>query len=406
MKYSLILAALFAFPASGFSATLYVPDNYASIQDAVTAAVGGDTIIVRTGTYCENIDFLGKAVTVRSEWGPAATTIDGMKTGSVVVFQSGESAGSVLEGFSITNGEALQGGGICCSHSSPWIESNIISNNTAVSGGGISCWNADPDLINNIVAANISDTGAGINCEASSPLMTNNTITGNRTNGIAGGGGLRCIGCYSVITNTIIYGNFAPIDPEISLDGASSLTITYSDIGGGWPGTGNIDADPGFVEPAILDFHLTCDSACRDRGLWNAPSIPRKDFEGDLRDPCGIPDMGADEFRLHLYFTGDFVPGGTCDVRVTCTPTCPVRLGLGSGYRDPPLPTAYGDLYLLPPFIGFNLGTIPPNGVLIVPGRVPLGWAPGETYHFQALVEIFYPVTYEVLTNHEALTVK
>ena len=45
-------------------ATYYVPDNYATIQAAINASANGDVIIVRPGTYMENLDFSGKEVTV------------------------------------------------------------------------------------------------------------------------------------------------------------------------------------------------------------------------------------------------------------------------------------------------------------------------------------------------------
>ena len=58
------------------AATIYVPDDYPTIQGAINAAVDFDTIIVRPGTYVENIDFAGKAITVKSEDGPDVTVID------------------------------------------------------------------------------------------------------------------------------------------------------------------------------------------------------------------------------------------------------------------------------------------------------------------------------------------
>ena len=43
--------------AEASPATIYVPDNYSTIQAAVNAASPGDTIIVRDGTYTENINW-------------------------------------------------------------------------------------------------------------------------------------------------------------------------------------------------------------------------------------------------------------------------------------------------------------------------------------------------------------
>ena len=50
--------------------TIYVPDNYAKIQWAVDNASAGDTIIVRDGTYYENV-IIGKQLTIKSENGSA-----------------------------------------------------------------------------------------------------------------------------------------------------------------------------------------------------------------------------------------------------------------------------------------------------------------------------------------------
>jgi parallel beta-helix repeat protein len=58
------------------SATIYyVPDDYATIQEAVNNAAAGDTIIVRDGTYLENVK-VNKRLTIRSENGPANTIVE------------------------------------------------------------------------------------------------------------------------------------------------------------------------------------------------------------------------------------------------------------------------------------------------------------------------------------------
>ncbi len=75
-----------------------------SIQAAIDAAVDGDEIVVAPGTYFETIDFLGKAITLRSSNGPEVTIIDAQGVGSVVTCDSGEGPGTVLEGFTITGG--------------------------------------------------------------------------------------------------------------------------------------------------------------------------------------------------------------------------------------------------------------------------------------------------------------
>ena len=98
---------------TAYGATLEVGPSgypYTSIQAAITAANAGDTVLVHDGTYVENINFSGKAITVRSANGAAGTIIDGNASGSVVTFNSGEGSGSILDGFTIRNGSGDRSG--------------------------------------------------------------------------------------------------------------------------------------------------------------------------------------------------------------------------------------------------------------------------------------------------------
>ena len=67
----------------------FYAEDFDSIQDAIDNADVGLTILVCPGTYFENIDFLGKAIAVRSVIGPEKTIIDGSQSGRVVTFKSG-----------------------------------------------------------------------------------------------------------------------------------------------------------------------------------------------------------------------------------------------------------------------------------------------------------------------------
>ena len=133
---------------SADAAIIYVPDDYPTIQGAIDAAVNGDAIIVRAGTYVENIDFVGKAINLKSQSGPDDTIIDGNQAGSVVTFQNGEVLDSVLDGFTVKNGASSSGGGIHCYFSSPTVMNNTISENTDIflvgEGGGLYCDNSSP----------------------------------------------------------------------------------------------------------------------------------------------------------------------------------------------------------------------------------------------------------------------
>jgi len=120
---------------------IFVPDDYATIQDAINAVSIEGEIIVRNGIYLENISFSSKLITVRSENGAENTVIDGQAAGSVVTFSTGEGTSPVLDGFTIKNGSAELGGGIYCNGALPTISNCTIRNNTALGGydGGIHC---------------------------------------------------------------------------------------------------------------------------------------------------------------------------------------------------------------------------------------------------------------------------
>jgi hypothetical protein len=102
-------------PGVAFATTLHVGSgqSYTTIQSAIVAAGRGDTVLVEPGTYYENLDFLGKAITVTSSSGAALTILDGQYKGPVVQFVSGETRGAVLSGMTVRNGgnyESLSGG--------------------------------------------------------------------------------------------------------------------------------------------------------------------------------------------------------------------------------------------------------------------------------------------------------
>ncbi|MHC4641163.1 MAG: right-handed parallel beta-helix repeat-containing protein [Planctomycetota bacterium] len=147
MKKTILLSIVVLLILHGFTtaANRLVPDEYATIQDAVDAAVNGDVVIVDpdiyTGDGNRDIDFFGKAITVRST-DPndpnivATTIIDCQGTEfnqhRAFYFHTGEGPKSVLAGFTIKNGNARCGGGIYCIESSPTIVSCTFSDNMAL----------------------------------------------------------------------------------------------------------------------------------------------------------------------------------------------------------------------------------------------------------------------------------
>jgi len=192
---------------------IQVPGTQPTIQDAINAAMNGDTILVSPGIYNENINFLGKAITVTSVSGPEVTIIDGNQLDSVVRIVFNEQRTSVLSGFTIRNGKDNNfGGGIRIS-SSPTISGNIIINNQAETGSGIYISQGSPLIQNNIISGNFDITficcgGGGGIYASGSPEIIGNTIINNKSSGSGAGIKLFATGT-PIISNNIIARNTA-----------------------------------------------------------------------------------------------------------------------------------------------------------------------------------------------------
>jgi hypothetical protein len=249
----------------------------------------------------------------------------------------------VLDGFTITGGSTTgDGGGICGNGTAATIANCIItdnhangagggvsdcngtilrcsiSNNSAADGGGLN--NCGGEIVHCTIADNnsVGDGGGLYNCST----ITNCIISNNSAQG--DGGGMLCGGNSTVINctiggnssgfkgggmfctdtgvltvaNSILWGNSAMFGPQVYVFGGS-MTITYSDVQGGYGGAGNIDEDPQFVNPGG-DYHLGPNSLCIDVGDNNSvpPSLVA-DLDGDERIINGAVDMGADEVAMY-----------------------------------------------------------------------------------------------------------
>ncbi|MDC7999660.1 right-handed parallel beta-helix repeat-containing protein [Aequorivita todarodis] len=330
MKTTILTLFMFVAICTAKAAELLVPSQYATIQEAIVAASPGDVIIVSNGIYVENLDFLGKAITVTSNFHTTGnvndilnTIIDGSQPidtdfGSCVRFANNETETSVLKGFTITGGSGTKtynpaenryfrtGGGILIDHASPTIIHNIIRNNACVAesgvfgagGGGIRMGFGQPVIENNVIKNNLGgyaggimiaycggtvlrnnliaynlatgsfNGGGGVYVDWEPITLENNTIVKNHSDDK--GGGIISTGTSTVIVNCIIYGNTATNGfPQIfKRFGGGNATLTYTAIEGGFDGTGD---EEGMItdDPLFEDtnsFYLTPSSPCIDTG--------------------------------------------------------------------------------------------------------------------------------------------
>ena len=334
---------------TAFAATLQVPDQYRTIQEAIHGSRPGDTIIVAPGVYRlppENIIIDKESLTLKSAGGAAETIIVGRGNSSVITLLEGSRA--VIDGFTITSVKdvetsVIRGGGIYCApSSSPVIINNIITRNNAVYGGAIYCdRSSSPAIINNVISKNTATgigggiysfraapninrnrleeneaahSGGGIFCNRDSSRITNNIIWKNKAKI---GGGISCDRCFATVINDTITANMAVHGGGIFVDSGSVRIINlilwqneddlyfkqlspssrpdHSNIGDGdLRGiNGNISADPLFTDPENGDFRLQPGSPCINSGnselIYNDTDGSRNDM-GAYGGPEG-PDI-------------------------------------------------------------------------------------------------------------------
>ncbi len=206
MKRFAALAVLLAFNAAScaVAATINIPADQPTIQAGIKAAVKGDVVLVAPGTYVENIDFLGKAITVKSSAGPAKTIIDGNAAAPVATFRTNETVHSILSGFTLQNGVGSVGGGVSILNASPMITKNVVRNSNGGHGGGIGVNFGSPVISYNTITTNSASFGGGVAIVGGSTAqIAHNTINKN-TGGDGGGLELFAAGAVVVENNKIV----------------------------------------------------------------------------------------------------------------------------------------------------------------------------------------------------------
>ena len=148
MRISIAVFVLFLLALPVSADIISIPFDQPTIQAGINAAGTGDEVVVTDGTWTGpgnvQLNFHGKAITVRSGNGPLHCIIDMENTARAALFSEGEGTNSVLQGFTLRNGYAAgDGGAILISGiesptgiSSPTIAGNIIENCTADGNGG------------------------------------------------------------------------------------------------------------------------------------------------------------------------------------------------------------------------------------------------------------------------------
>jgi parallel beta-helix repeat protein len=281
--------------------------DFDNIQAAIDDANHFDAIVVADGTYrgpgnC-NIEFGGKAITVRSANGPGFAIIDCETEGHGVYIVDNNTAEARLEGFTITNTyhgaikiyssspPRLASGEVATDADGPYrpgYKDVVISNCTIIDNrdAGILLDGHDNATIEGCHIA--GNGGGGVWSYMSWPAFRNCAIVGNEQTGIRATGATvaNCtvadnahygIWMYEpTVGNSIIRGNGLGgiYDP-----GGDAADVTYCCIEGGFKGRGNIDADPCFADANGGDYHLKSQA-----GRWDPESGSW--IKDDVTSPC------------------------------------------------------------------------------------------------------------------------
>lgn len=277
------LVLLFSFLMLSFitaqANTIKVPEDHPVIQEALDAAVEGDTVLVGPGVYegagNSGINFKGKVIVLISEAGAESTVINVANESYGFIFNSGESQGTVLRGFTIhgasnagisvylgaglsiedcifENNTNFSGKGIYLNSSQASIRRCVFRNNGGGSSeaGGIYARFASNSIIENCLFINNRGRYAGaVFCSGDSPLIVNCTMVNNESEDYAGG--VSASDGLLKLRNCIVWHNSS--QQGLAAVYSQTYDITYSNLENIWPDVGNISIPPVFQDTF---FHL------------------------------------------------------------------------------------------------------------------------------------------------------
>ncbi len=306
---------------------ILIPADRPTIQSGINTSIDGDTVLVAPGTYAEHINFGGKRILLKSEQGYDSTVITRLIDGyDLVTFGEGCSIASVIEGFTIENGNSSQ----CMNigqYSGATIKSNRIRNNSGIGilsysktiiednvmsacATGVRCVQGSYSQISD---NHISGCGSPLQLESSTDLVVTGNLLSNNSGGIAlNGANSSTVSQNTLVmnsagisvtgtTNADIQNNTLTKNSSLAgiyVEGSTAcivknniiasnnswgirvpvsnccLTATYNDVFGNtsgdyygvMPGTGSIPVEPRLCDPDNGDASLAGDSPCIGAG--------------------------------------------------------------------------------------------------------------------------------------------
>lgn len=302
-----------------------------AVQKAVNMAINGDLIVLHDGTYRgignRGINFGGRSVVVRSLRGPNGCIIDAENANeSTFFFASGEPTSAGIRGLTLKNSAASA---VECNGGRPAISDCIFrdNENCVLTYGGADVVVSNCKSFNSriafysyythlTIANSLIDGGqTGFYSQGGVSIVRNTTFTRATVAAV------QVYDSTVQVRNSVFWGNTGEAI-RLLFNGAAN--VQYSDVQGAWPGTGNVNVDPLFVNAVAGDFHLTALSLCRNAGDPGFVPLPgERDIDGEARVGGSAVDVGADEYT---DCTGNGAPdyqdiaGGAADCNANGVP--------------------------------------------------------------------------------------
>lgn len=335
-----------------------------SITAALVASVTNDEIRVTAESYSDNID-VATPLTILGGFEPVKANTSLMPTGLTTLVAAGEGpviellADAEIHHFLVSGGFGTSGSGLYAFKSECSVVGCILKDNNAdYLGGGVNCYKASVSIQDSKISHNSAlQLGGGIVCDQGRVTLKSSFIFDNQCLGSPGdpevgvlpqpgvGGGLYVSMSHVDISNCLFVENDAEVGSDLYYGGVGSLrctnctfgsttfpnvrigslatgsmhifnsilwgddisfqgpqgVISYSNVRGGFPGVGNTNQDPLFVNLSGGDFHLQEGSPCIDSASTTGPA---SDLDGNPR-PYDVPEAGrngsGDEFDMGAY---------------------------------------------------------------------------------------------------------
>jgi parallel beta-helix repeat protein len=290
-------------------------DPFTTIQAAIDAASGGDTVTVPPGTYTEDLD-IRSSITVAG-----AGREETLLIGTVDITGGSE---TTFSGFGITSSEYYASGTWASRQAGVYVDGDggvvhvrdvgvyyfqwgvySVGSAHSVIGEVDAAYNqhgiySEYDLGTTIQNSTVhSNAVAGIHVTGSSGLVAHNTLWGNGFGGgaTAGAGAIGLRNAASVqVANNIVVSN----DNGLNCDGCSATTghnlvwgNTTDYVNDASAAATDLMEDPLLVGLSEGDTHLSAASPCIDAGTVTAVTA---DIDGDERPSGSAPDIGFDEY--------------------------------------------------------------------------------------------------------------